>query len=237
MPFPNNALDFIDHRNPHLEPGWEDVFGEYKWFRLRGFNEAITDLQRAVSTRHRTTCDGISQFRLAASNHVPDSLKRILPGARWNEFASPQIRDCQKGHALRFDKACLIAAAIDLYAQQLDSTSNYLRRVRVTPAIYELRGFNDALWSRIKAHSPIGNVEFVDALKGHTAQRLPNFFGELATGYAATYRTLSLTLDFLRTHNMAAGLSIAQLTSRDYPGKSRSMEKRPNKLETVVAID
>jgi hypothetical protein len=244
MPFPAAPLDFIDHINPHLAQGWASVFGEYAWFRLLGFAEAVADLQRhAQQAGKSVSYDTIKQYRYAAIGTVPQALMAQLPNGGWNVISAPKIDDCGKSFPLRFDKACLAAATLDCCAQAVVPGVNILARMRVAPAIYRLRGFDDTLWAQIRSMAPIGGVAFVDALKAHTNQRELNFFNQIAKGQAATYRTLASIVGFLNTHNLGGGLVIEQMTTRDYrdPGAPRQRQtnwqrKHPSYLETVVAV-
>lgn len=245
MAFPVPPLDFIVPNNPHLSAGWQSEFGEYRWFRLAGWAEHFADLRTAVGPGQRVSCDGVGKFTIHAKAHVPTALQQVLPTGGWNEFATLQIRRCDAGDPLTFDKACLVAAAFDLYASHIHPGTNHLHRMRITPAIYVLRGFDMKLWGRIKTHSSVGGTPFLNALMQHTEQLYPLFFLDLAYGHSATYRTLELIIEFLKQHKMADGLSIEQMTDRNYPGKvyppefaqraGDHLQKRPALKETVSA--
>lgn len=237
MPFPANPMHIVDphaRSNPH--PTWQN-FSRYCWFRLRGFKEALVELQQHA--QQPVTCDTIKQYRAAGIQAVPPALQALfVANSEWRELSAPQVDKADAGDPMRFDKACMTVAALDRCAAQLAPNWNALATVTICPATFILDGFDTARWQNIQALGPVGGQPFVEALKQHTTQRNIGFFTELAKGYAATQRTVSLTLDFLRQHGQANGLSVVELTDRYDDRQTRPKpyrrSKQPNNLETVV---
>ena len=207
MPFPQVPSHIIDPRpssNPHAS--WAN-FSPYGWFKIRGFQEALVELQRQAS--QPVTCDTIKQYRAAAIRAVPNPLKQLfVVNSQWNEMATTQVDKANSSEGMRFDKACIAVAALDECAESLIPGCNVLDKVTICPATFLIEGFDLKLWEHIH------HLGLVDALKQHTLQIHDNFFKELAKGYSATKLTLDLTLEFLEKHGEGNGLSIIELDKR-----------------------
>ena len=129
MTLPRSAFDLLDPKRCGVDRSWIDEFGEYQWFYLRGFNECLSALKRAMpdapppdepkgkQRRRGLTLNQVSKYIEAGIHLANRQWGHDFEGDDWKEIGSPQFYRAKRHKPVRWDKACLIVATLSEFAK------------------------------------------------------------------------------------------------------------------------
>jgi hypothetical protein len=150
MPAPDHCLALFRD-----QPGSFDTdiflheFAQYRWAYLAGFPEIIhTSVLASPLPTWTAVMRQVRHHSKFASDDLPSKWRVHFPGCEWNECDSAQVAWAYKRQLLRFDKACLLAKALEMtFAGKMGEHTlpfvDVYPHLRLYPAIFVVDGVDE----------------------------------------------------------------------------------------------
>jgi hypothetical protein len=207
-------------------PGWEDVIGNKCCFHLVGFRDMcmslglnrlvdlrqispqalLTEVPRAVPERWRR------EFKLAGN----------IKGSDWLEFSSSQIQHAFRQRPMLLSKAMMTLLFMEMAMSALEETRiashrlvefNVFSLIRIEPAVYWVRGFDQDFYFRRVAKNP----EVIRTLMSFSGQSRTQLFSDIAQNRrTCTFKTATAIVDtFINNPEIDEEVSFRVVSARE----------------------
>ncbi len=228
-------------------------FAGYRYCYVAGLREVLDlvvqlDGSYKSISKVKTAVKGVKGHAL---DQLPQGWIDAAPGCDWDEgFSIAQIDEAAKPHPISLDRACLIICTLAYFLVHKGIKIDLSRWIRLRPAIYVVRRFDQNYLFTLKKHELDGKLTAYDALsrvmtrlaacctgrsgdnpQGSAAHTLQ----EMTEGVPTTYFTAKLVVEFCRQLGLDDPLRIEGLEERADNGLLVK-KKRATLSEPVVVM-